>query len=629
LILGLASGCAGWADLGGSPPDAQIGDHGSNAPISEASPDAGAEGVGKGVGAVAVDASIPFDAGPTEPVCSTDGWCWSQPTLQGNGLRALSGVAPNDAWAVGNHGTILHFDGARWSAVESPTFVQLNGVWAAGPTDAWAVGEAGAMLHWDGTSWKSERGDTTSFTTLKAVWGTSPTNVLAVGTTYDFGMSQPTVSRWDGVKWTTVSIYAENGIGYGIWGSSPSDVWVCGDSGVWHYDGSKWTTAIGTGGDLNAIWGSGPNDVWAVGYYGRAIHWDGAAWTAIPSDAATNEIELDAVWGTGPNDVWASTNRGELMHWNGTAWSAPKSALVESTYQVPIQGMWGTSANDAWLVGEGGMMQHWDGAAWTDTAGSHRYLRGVWGSSATNVWAVGVQGVVRHWDGMSWLDMSQADQPYFNAVWGSGETDLWAVGFSNGTRHWDGKTWAEASDLLSSFYGMAGVSAKDVWAVGAGDMAHFDGASWTYTTVADGGTPTLASVWTASTDNAWAVSIGGAFHWNGSVWSLVDATVTANDVWGSGPNDIWAAGRQGNIWHWDGNSWTVSANFDQTVFWSVAGTRANDVWAVGTGGLIVHWDGASWTRSESGTLNSLDHVWGASTGEVWAVGSWGTILRHH
>jgi photosystem II stability/assembly factor-like uncharacterized protein len=37
--------------------------------------------------------------------------------------------------------------------VESPTAEHLRAVWAAAPNDAWAVGDAGTIIHWDGTAW--------------------------------------------------------------------------------------------------------------------------------------------------------------------------------------------------------------------------------------------------------------------------------------------------------------------------------------------------------------------------------------------------------------------------------------------------------------------------------------------
>ena len=45
-----------------------------------------------------------------QSVCSSDGWCWSNPLPQGNPLRSVWGSASTDVWAVGYPDTILHRD---------------------------------------------------------------------------------------------------------------------------------------------------------------------------------------------------------------------------------------------------------------------------------------------------------------------------------------------------------------------------------------------------------------------------------------------------------------------------------------------------------------------------------------
>ena len=48
--------------------------------------------------------------------------------------------APDDAWAVGDHGTIAHFDGTKWTLAESGTTEQLSAVHGSGPDNVWAEG---------------------------------------------------------------------------------------------------------------------------------------------------------------------------------------------------------------------------------------------------------------------------------------------------------------------------------------------------------------------------------------------------------------------------------------------------------------------------------------------------------
>src|SRR5207253_74408 len=43
----------------------------------------------------------------------------------------------------------------QWVSVASPTTQPLYAVWGAAPNDVWAVGEYGTVLHYDGTGWST------------------------------------------------------------------------------------------------------------------------------------------------------------------------------------------------------------------------------------------------------------------------------------------------------------------------------------------------------------------------------------------------------------------------------------------------------------------------------------------
>ena len=44
---------------------------------------------------------------PAVRFCSSDGWCWQNPSPQGNPLRATWVQSPTNIWSVGDAGTIL------------------------------------------------------------------------------------------------------------------------------------------------------------------------------------------------------------------------------------------------------------------------------------------------------------------------------------------------------------------------------------------------------------------------------------------------------------------------------------------------------------------------------------------
>ncbi len=80
--------------------------------------------------------------------------CWSPPGVVPCGYAlAVAGVTASDAWAVGPNGAIMHWDGALWQSVASPTTTSLAALDMLSAGDGWAVGAQGVILHWDGASW--------------------------------------------------------------------------------------------------------------------------------------------------------------------------------------------------------------------------------------------------------------------------------------------------------------------------------------------------------------------------------------------------------------------------------------------------------------------------------------------
>jgi hypothetical protein len=60
-------------------------------------------------------------------------------------------VAPDEGWAVGDVGTILRWDGTRWSLYRSSILV-FYGLDMLSATDGWIVGNHGVVVRWVGTT---------------------------------------------------------------------------------------------------------------------------------------------------------------------------------------------------------------------------------------------------------------------------------------------------------------------------------------------------------------------------------------------------------------------------------------------------------------------------------------------
>ena len=217
---------------------------------------------------------------------------------------------------------------------------------------------------------------------------------------------------------------------------------------------------------------------------------------------------------------------------------------------------------------------------------------------------------------------------YTGNVWNSTGTTLYAswmdgrngvnmqdeVGGRIGTGSapaWNEVKSPSAGNLL---FGVAAVSASNVWAVGQ------DGNGLTFTE-----------------------------QWNGTSWNVVKspnvgtgrnnltavAVFSATDIWAVGWSQASSGIQQTLIEQWNGTSWSVVSNptfaTPGNCLSAVAVVSATDIWAVGfiSSGvqetLIEQWNGTSWNVVPSidpGTLTStfLQGVAAITASDVWAVG---------
>ena len=107
--------------------------------------------------------------------------CWGDEGIQPchhDDLAAVSLLSPDSGWAVGEHATILRWDGDTWRAVAAPVAADLNAVAAVTEHDAWAVGRLGTILHWNGDEW--ERLEPPTGQWLGGVASSSPADAWAV-----------------------------------------------------------------------------------------------------------------------------------------------------------------------------------------------------------------------------------------------------------------------------------------------------------------------------------------------------------------------------------------------------------------------------------------------------------------
>jgi hypothetical protein len=111
--------------------------------------------------------------------------------------------------------------------------------------------------------------------------------------------------------------------------------------------------------------------------------------------------------------------------------------------------------------------------------------------------------------------------------------------------------------VWSDIYGRA---ADDVFASGehngSGQLFHFDGVEWVQAEVVD---KPIKSLWFAADGTGYAVGDRGfALYNDGTTWEPVDIPTVRSlvAVHGSSPADVFAASADGEVWHFDGATWS-------------------------------------------------------------------------
>lgn len=362
-----------------------------------------------------------------------------------------------------------------------------------------------------------------------------------------------------------------------------------------------------------------------VGSFAALLKWRQAASNAAPaptrstctvfkpypaSDHGNMSDLLNAVTVAGPRDAWAvgysvdphpsiAPLRTLTEYWNGQRWQIIASPNVSAGHGIPENGQLNAvaavSARDVWAVGSyiGGsvhqqnvddriLIEHWNGVDWQivpapsspashipDSPSGNGRLRAIAAVSANDIWAVG--------------QMMTLDSKHILQV-------------SSLLEHWNGKQWSVVSDFpapgltsVYALYGLAVVSAQDIWVAGV----------------------------TSSNSETQAGIIA---HWDGSYWHFFRTSpgvILFYQLSASGPDDIWASGMLAGsglpqVEHWDGKTWSIvplprlapSTSTVEIFLPAIAAVSVNDVWAAGmlrVDGqeeqfLVLHWNGKSWQR---------------------------------
>ena len=104
---------------------------------------------------------------------------WNYHSSPGAYLESIYGFNNNQLVVAGLYGTngfVAIWDGDRWKETNffnyfpnGDTVWALRSIWGNSPNDVWAVGDKGTIIHWDGRQWSKINAGI--LTTIKDIWG--------------------------------------------------------------------------------------------------------------------------------------------------------------------------------------------------------------------------------------------------------------------------------------------------------------------------------------------------------------------------------------------------------------------------------------------------------------------------
>ncbi|MCP4574398.1 MAG: hypothetical protein GY838_18760 [bacterium] len=458
--------------------------------------------------------------------------------------------------------------------------------------------------------------------------------------------------RRDG-KWTVDGDQLDEGL-YHIVTAPDGQIYVASTSRIWRKDGGRWVNmeapearhieglvawegqrvvAVAAGGEVlqhgpggwrqsrpggevswSAVWGSAPDDVWITGSHENVFHFDGQTWAPVPHELPT---QIRGVWGFGPRDVYFMTSAaggGKVWRWSGEGrW---RQLQIPNIPWAAVHSFRGTgrqielsTGNHYFTIGRSG---------WEKLVGWPDYALGAYCRDGDGkLVGVGESGRTWEYGSEGWTEVDPRPLPLIRRVWGLEGDDLYATGNDGKVWRWDGMRLAEMDSLTgTNLQGIWGSSSSDIHVASVRGIWHWDGQNWKQTWEPwQGGIGFGLELWGSGPDDIWAVGSDGAMvHFDGRSWERVEGVTGRNlrAIWGGGPDDVYVGGDE-TLLRYDGEQWSTVPGFKRLNVSHLWGSDSSNVWAATDQGLY-RYDGETWERTKLREWTT--GVWGTSATDV-------------
>ncbi len=208
-----------------------------------------------------------------------------------------------------------------------------------------------------------------------------------------------------------------------------------------------------------------------------------------------------------------------------------------------------------------------------------------------------------------------------NSLWQSSSGDLYTTG--SAIMHYDGEQWDPITLPKNDSFNGALWTTTDgtLYAEGGSDLYRFDGQEWHSMSTA------LHRVWGAENGEIFAAGMNQfLYHYDGSAWSadsvkIDDQLPYVQLITGDGPDDVFAITDRGDIIHFDGDHWaTAHLASDYRYFYDTSAYKApgGPLYFNGSDSLFTY-DGLEVQLVET-PLRWVRGMYGRSATEIYAFG---------
>ncbi|TMM47787.1 WD40/YVTN/BNR-like repeat-containing protein [Colwellia ponticola] len=447
-------------------------------------------------------------------------------------LFAIDGSAKGEAWAVGDDGVILHFDGKKWQLEQSPTSINLRAVACAEDQTVYAIGGEGTVLQRN-TNGQWLQLECQLSSGFQAMLIMPDGSLLLGGGRYfidqggfrgelvhykdgefhalDFEQSMPRIRALKSYK-DGVLIVGDQGHLYYLNGlrldklesNSHHDLMdiivlptgeaiVVGDFGTIMTAAEDFTKALAPPPkavevspwqametqNTRQLWqvSEGVNgNCYACGEAGtvlRLTDLTNDCWETLPPPS---DLAVHCVWDSG-NGLFAAGQLGRIYRFGGQEWTLHFDLHLDIT----ILAMWGSSPNSIYAVGDEGLILHFDGLNWQRMAsGTKSALYGLWAWDNEHLLAPGDFGLILRYNGTEWAEFNVGTENFLYGAWGDSLTNIYSVGLSGTLAHFNGQRWQQmATRLREDLLSISGSEKAGAYAVGTrGCVLRLDHGQW-------------------------------------------------------------------------------------------------------------------------------------------------------